>query len=294
MTYSGHITTLLDMLTYKRPAGSDTERAFINKFIRPFDPWQDKFGNLIVQIGDDPNILWSSHTDTVHHQDGRQAVRMDGDFIVLDKPKAGTCLGADCAAGVWLMAEMIRAKVQGVYVFHRDEERGGGGSSWMARNTPNIFEGIEFAIALDRKGYDSVITHQGERTASDAFARSMAAILGGTYSPDDTGLFTDTAHYTELVGECTNLSVGYFDQHGPRERQDLPFIMALRDTLISADFSTLVQERMPGDLDEEFYFYQSAIRRRDPMVDWIEDNPHRVANYMRQLGWTMDQLEEFL
>lgn len=87
---------------------------------------------------------------------------------------------------------------------------------------------------------------------SDHPGLSLAAILGGDYKLDDTGTFTDTANYTDLVGECTNISVGYYDQHTSLEVQDIQFAEALLDVLISSDFSTLVVERKAGDLDLDY------------------------------------------
>lgn len=251
---------LLDMLTYKRPAGSATEAAFIERFIIPTGAQPDAFGNYWLEVlesdGSRSPIMWSGHTDTVHHSPGRQRVRFEGPMVMaVTKPRKGrrkrptNCLGADDAAGVWLMLEMIAAGVPGLYAFHREEECGGGGSRYAAERAAadGSLGHIRTCIAWDRKGYDSVITHQGSRCASDAFARSLAAILGGEFKPDDTGLFTDSANYTDVIGECTNLSVGYFAQHGPLEAQNLPWLMALRDTVLAADWSGLVFERQPGE-----------------------------------------------
>lgn len=58
---------------------------------------------------------------------------------------------------------------------------------------------IDIAIALDRRGYNSVITYQTTRGCSESFASELAARLGGYFEPDDTGLFTDTDNYTHLV-----------------------------------------------------------------------------------------------
>lgn len=257
---------LLEMLTYKRPAGSIMEEIFIEKFLRPFDPHQDGFGNIWVQVGDNPNIMWSSHTDTVHHKGGMQKLKIQDNMVTVKwTPKKGSpyhtnCLGADDTAGVWLMMEMIRADVPGVYIFHREEECGGRGSNFIAKETPKKLEGIEFAIALDRKGTTSVITHQGSRTCSDKFAASLAMALNlapgdHAFKLDDSGVFTDTANYTDVIGECTNLSVGYYNQHGPRESLDLDFVLRLRDALIAADFSKLEAHRKPGEWDDTDWMY---------------------------------------
>lgn len=257
------IERLLDMLSYKRPDGGMTDWEFIGKFIASVSPKSeiDQEGNVWIKVGESP-ILWSCHTDTVHHDEGRQEVVVKGGWarVVFKSETHGksNALGADDTAGCWLMTEMIRAKVPGLYVFHRGEEVGGRGSMYAARHETARLDGIKYAIALDRKGYGDVITHQfNSRCCSNAFAKSLAKILGGSFAPDDTGMFTDTANYTDVIGECTNLSVGYFDNHGPTERLNLPFVAHLRKTLIEADFSSLVFEREPGEVDENDWYGES-------------------------------------
>lgn len=46
-------------------------------------------------------------------------------------PNSSNCLGADCTTGVWLILEMIKARVPGIYVIHNDEEVGCVGASDM-------------------------------------------------------------------------------------------------------------------------------------------------------------------
>jgi hypothetical protein len=303
---------LLQMLTYKRPAFTRTEEEFIDRFIRPLGTTVDEFGNHSLVVGPpNPRILWSSHTDSVHHLPGRQKTFVKGDMVgvVARHPVSGkktsNCLGADCAAGVWLMVQMIKAQVPGLYIFHRDEESGGNGSRFIAKNTPELLDGIDFAIAFDRKGYDSIITHQGDRTASNEFATSMAAILGGEYRADDSGTFTDTAVYVDLVGECSNISMGYFNGHGPTEILDLRFISQLRDTLVTADFSTLVKQRKAGDVDQDRIYggwwedYQerqrSAPRNEErKMQDLVYDNVDAIADLLMNMGYTSADIEEYL
>ena len=71
------LATLLDMHTYCRPAGTETERAFIAKYIAVLPgAYQDHYRNWHVQIGES-NILWSCHTDTVHNHEGRQTLHYD-------------------------------------------------------------------------------------------------------------------------------------------------------------------------------------------------------------------------
>jgi hypothetical protein len=258
---------LWQMLQTMRPAGSRTEEQFIQDWIAPLGTYEDGYGNHILRIGKAP-IMWSSHTDTVHRQEGKQRITQKGGWVKLSEiEKNASCLGADCTAGVWLMREMILAKVEGLYAFHREEECGGYGSDWIAQHTPELVEGIQACIALDRKGTDSIITHQaGGRCASDAFAASLGKMLP-TYKKDETGLFTDSANYVHLIPECTNLSVGYENAHTPNETLAYLHLLDLRDWLIRMDWRKLAIQRKPEPKKARSY-YRSASWALDDEDDW--------------------------
>lgn len=242
---------LMAILRYKRPAWGPTEAIFIERFISPLPgAEEDEFGNIWVRVGDDPKVLWSCHTDTVHRTEGLQVLKVDGPFITARcklRRKKNNCLGADDGTGIWIMLKMIEAGIPGQYIFHRDEEAGGNGSNFIAEYKAEKLKGLEFAIAFDRKGYKSIITHQhGKRCCSAEFAGIVGDLLPD-YFPDRTGVFTDTANYVDLIGECTNLSVGYFDQHGPKESQNWVFAQTLLEKILKADWSKLVATRKPGE-----------------------------------------------
>lgn len=231
------IGVLFHMFQYARPGRTAGEEAFIEQFLMPIPNIErDEYGNHFVFVGKKPTTAFSSHTDTVHSISGRQLIGIfDKDFIARCNPeshfnKTGNimderdCLGADDTAGVWIMHQMIAAGVPGLYIFHRDEETGGRGSRWIAEHTPELLRGIDRAVAFDRKAYHSVITRGPGDKCSDEFARALANKLndlGGHYRPDPSGVFTDTANYTHLVPECTNISVGYHDAHRPSEHQHI-------------------------------------------------------------------------
>lgn len=244
---------LLDMLTYMRPSDSDTEREFIRRYIEPLPGVMcDTSGNYHVIIGDDSPIVWSCHTDTVHKHSGRQTVHYDPltGIVGLSKKakRYADCLGADDTAGVWLCRQMVLKGIPGHYIFHHAEEAGGIGSNGLADDEPALLDGCLFAIALDRKGTSDVITRQMGECASDAFAWSLAGELnkgGLAYRPSDKGIFTDTANYTGIVGECTNLSVGYELAHSPRETLNVLFLGRLLDALCRIDVTQLVSQRKP-------------------------------------------------
>ena len=83
---------------------------------------------------------------------------------------------------------------------------------------------------------DSVITFQsGERTCSDEFAKSLIEQLDMDYKIDTTGSFTDSYSYIDLIGECTNISVGYTSAAYGNERLDVGHAFKLREKLAKFD-----------------------------------------------------------
>lgn len=288
------VEELLSMLTYKRPSGSAYEQAFINRYIRPLGAKSDEFGNWWLTIGES-KILWSCHTDTVHKSPGPQKIWY-GDGIVYTDETSKECLGADCTVGVWIMMNMIRSRVPGTYVFHCDEEIGGLGSSYIAKDEMHRLDGIDFAIAFDRKGYNEIITHQmSDRCASDAFAHSLAhALRPMHFQPSDNGTFTDTANYTHIVPECTNIAVGYFDQHTSKECLDIAFASRLLDQLIAADFSQLVCERDPNAyVWRDLWDRESLDLTSRDLEEFIFDNSDVAAEFIGSLGYTAEDLRDF-
>jgi hypothetical protein len=208
-------------------------------------------------------ILWSCHIDTVHAPEfdnvKSQRIIFDDEDTMLAMSGGNYPLGADNGAGMWLLLEMIAEGVPGTYVFHRGEERGGIGSDGMAVHWADLIKKHTHAIAFDRRGFTDVITHQwGGRCCSERFANQMSTILGMGYAPDDGGSFTDTANYTHLIPECTNISVGYHDEHGPSESLDLTHVVELRAKVIEAfknpAFDLIVQRKVT-DKDDDRWGY---------------------------------------
>jgi len=260
---------LTEMLESMRPAWSKAEKRFIKKYIAPLGAKTDQFGNYWVRIGQSA-VLWSSHTDTVHRNGGQQTVVLDRNTNVVSV-RGSNCLGADCTTGVWLMRQMILAGVPGNYVFHRAEEIGASGSAGISNlaKRSTLFEelGLKYAIAFDRRGFTSVVTHQGgARCASQEFVDSIAPMLPPGYVADDGGTFTDTANYMDQLPECTNLSVGYLAQHTSKETQDLEHAAILAIHLMRFDESKLVAKRDPKVVEYASY----GGRFKGDMSPWNE------------------------
>lgn len=257
-----YVEGLKNILSWRRPHDSQAEAEFTAEHLTPLgnhpcvDSYEvDGFGNIWVTVGGKgrPDILFSCHIDTVSSSGGRQAIgwkQDETDVLCLVKQKAGRSLGADDGAGLWLMLQMIGAGVAGNYVFHRGEEQGRLGSRYVATSEPERLDGIQACIAFDRRDHDNLITHQmQERGCSVAFADSLIAELSKAssgalvYQHDDTGSYTDSYSYFDLVPECTNLSVGYDGEHGPRETLDFAHVWRLREALVRVDWSKLAIER---------------------------------------------------
>lgn len=243
--------SIADMLTYRRAHDSAGEEAFIARYVAPVAaPVRAEDGTAhayVAAIPDDggqvPRVAFCAHTDSVHNRTllhERQKVAFDSvrvEYFVADA-KQRDCLGADDAAGCYVLLRMLAAGVPGRYVFFRGEERGGIGSAWITENRPDLFADVDHAIQFDRKGTHSIITEMAcGRTCSDEFAEALAAVLGIGHVSDNTGSFTDTAHLAAIVPECTNVSVGYEHEHSARETLNASYLERLTEACIDAFMS---------------------------------------------------------
>ena len=264
--------TLLKFLSTVRPARTAGEEAHVATIIKlaeklGYEPYQDAHGNIVVDnLGSSSaqsRVMFTSHTDSIHRSATHttQKLKRDGDVITIDLAKTpeSTCLGADDATGNYILLRLLQAGVKGVYVFFRDEEIGGLGSSYFAANpmVKPLIDQMTHCISFDRMGYDSIITHQScGRCASDMFAdelgkRIKEADPTGTLDlfADPTGSFTDSANFADLIPECSNISVGYFKQHTVKESQDIGFVEKLTTALEKVDWETLPAHRDPREID---------------------------------------------
>lgn len=274
---------LLKMLTYKRPEGSLAQSLFCKKYIEPIFGESDKKGNYIHIIGDKPKVAFMAHHDTVHYNGGLQKLVLDKNLNTVHVE--ADCLGADCTTGVWLILKMIQADVPGVYVIHAAEEVGCIGSKYIVGQNPEWFDYVDFAISFDRRGYDSVVTHQlGERTCSDDFADSLIDIIGLEMKKDPTGSYTDSNEYVYDIAECTNISVGYFKQHSAKEYQDLDFANKLLDRLIVADWDSLVLGQEPRE-------WSNTPIIQDDLMEMIVDYPEIVHALLTDMNISAEDLE---
>jgi hypothetical protein len=310
--------TLAKILGWKRSHLSEAEMGF-RKWLREeikargYDVIDEEQGNILVQVrlpkkeGDKEGAvahqLFSCHIDTMHDctkkgEPWLQKIEYDANFghifLASEDKKQGNCLGADDGAGVWIMLEMISAGVPGNYLFHVGEERGFIGANAMYWNRKDWLSSFKHAIAFDRPvAHDVVTTQGGQRCCSDAFSDALAKALndaspGLTMAGRKAGGVTDTSKYTSLISECTNVGVGYWQQHGPNETLDYGHLVRLRDACIRVDWTTLPVERDPKayDFTEPKHQGWQGQRGRGTYHDGYR--PPRQG----QLGFTKDESDE--
>jgi len=205
---------------------------------------KDSQGNYLLKIGD-TRTIFASHFDTACKSQTPVIHKIEGDIIRTDKT---SILGADDKAGVTIMLWMIKNNVPGTYYFFIGEEVGCIGSGLAAKFIE--FKGIyDRIISFDRRGTTSIITHQsGTRTCSDEFGKELARQLnnhriGLEYKIDDTGVYTDSAEFTSVIPECTNISVGYYQEHTTNEHQDISHLTKLSNACLFVDWDNLPTKR---------------------------------------------------
>lgn len=315
------VEVLYDIVRRPRFADSEGELYVIENYIKTLPGvLMDEFGNYWLNIpkadGTDATTLFSSHLDTVHKAKATGTYELNIRDTMLTV-KDGGVLGADDGTGIWLMLNLIKAKVPGLYIFHREEEIGGNGSTFIAANHAELLEKFDRAIAFDRKGLSDIITHQaGERCCSDAFAEAFAEQLNETqgfkFAGDDSGSFTDTKNYTGLIPECTNLSIGYFDQHTMFETQDMSFVTRLVNRLIVIDWEALPTVRDKTIVEDQWADWNSEWANSytsrwsskteksaeaddlEAMSDLVMDYSMEIARAWQDRGFDAHSLEELI
>ena len=265
---------LINFYSYKRPHASDSEKQFIDAFIMPAvkqypDLWFiDAVGNIHLDLRqtEENRTLFVAHTDSVHKEAGRQTPIIKNNKMQLPSPKNGAnnsnCLGADDASGILILLQLIKHNTPAYYIFTRAEERGGIGAQHVAKTYEDLLFEFDRAVAFDRRGTHSVITHQAfGRTCSEEFAEALSDALSDDvlmYCPDNTGVYTDTAEFLYHIPECTNVSVGYANEHTANETQDIEHLLRLMDAVLTVDWDNLPTQRDPA-LDDEFEDYKDMF-----------------------------------
>ena len=295
------LSNYLQMVSWKRPSGSFEAKVFGEVFLAPIMGPADKNGNYTLVMGKDPKVAYTAHYDTVHKAGGVQRV-INKDGII--SSEGNDCLGADCTSGIYLILEMIKTGIEGVYCIFADEEIGCVGSTAMAEDLKrsldtNLYHPLascDIMISFDRMGDNSIITHQsGIRTASDEFAKSLSEELEMGHTADNTGSYTDSNEFAKLISECTNLSVGYQGQHTANEDQDFNYLEDLLYSLTFVDVAALEVNRDPK-VEERLDYLQGYHMdwERDTELELVDqmvyENTELVAHLLIDLGYGSNEL----
>jgi hypothetical protein len=229
--------TFLNLTSKTYPFGFESEL----ESLLPKGFYQDTNGNYFYKIGD-TKTAFTSHLDTACKEQVNVKHIFEGNIIKTD---GTSILGADDKAGVTILLYMIEKNVPGLYCFFIGEEVGCIGSGLAAKDA--YWKNYNRMISFDRRGTTSVITHQSsKRCCSDLFAQELAKQLnrsGLEMELDNTGVYTDSAEFVEVISECTNISVGYYSEHTKSERQDIKHLEQLCRAIVGVDWENLPTKR---------------------------------------------------
>lgn len=220
----------------------------------PIGYQKDNYGNYWIKIGES-NTMFTCHLDTACKDFTKinHLISSDGRYVSAD---GTTILGADDKAGMTVILYMIEKNIPGLYYFFLGEEVGCLGSSYVSdkMEKEDLWKDLNInkCVSFDRRGTGSVITDQFYGTCcSDEFAKELCIQLnkgtGLVMKPDNTGVLTDSAQFMGIIPECTNISVGYYNEHTTSEIQDLEHLYKLCNAVTKVDWDNLPIKRDPND-----------------------------------------------
>jgi hypothetical protein len=224
----------------------------------PKGHYKDQHGNYFYKIGES-KTAFACHLDTACKDQVDVIHQFEGNIIKTD---GKSILGADDKAGVTVLLYMIEKNVPGLYCFFFGEEVGCIGSG-LASSDP-MFKDYNRMISFDRRGTNSIITFQSsKRCCSEVFAKELSKEYnryGMTMAPDDTGVYTDSAEFTGVIPECTNISVGYYKEHTHDESQDISHLIKLCKASVKIDWESLPTKRDPKTTEYKSYNYTGSSK----------------------------------
>lgn len=231
------------------------------------DLLKDSIGNYHKIIGES-ETLFTCHLDNFCKTKQEVNHIVDDDIVMSD---GSTILGADNKAGVLVLLYLISNNVQGHYCFFIGEEPilSGGlyGSSLFATSYKNIRK-FKRAIAFDRKGEASIITRQmAQNCCSSEFSAELCNLFIQQdiwMEPDNTGYYTDTASFLEFIPECTNISVGVYDEHTKQEYVDLRYLEKIAKAAAKINWEELpcIREAKPFLIENDEDVVTSGVEMR--------------------------------
>ena len=249
---------------------------------------RDEHGNYFIKIGN-TKTMFCGHLDTYCYEYRRVWHVIDGDIIKTD---GTTTLGGDDKAGITVMIKMIEANVPGLYYFFRGEEgvtspTGTWGSKQALKSYKELFKTYDKCIAFDRKGTESIITKQMySECCSKEFTKELLNEFeksGLIYKDDPTGMWCDSGVFMEIIPECTNISIGYKDEHTFNETQNIKHLEDLVTACINTDWENLPVKRDPTVKYDWYSSYNKkgkySTKYYTDYEDDIYDSRYGYGNY---------------
>jgi len=274
--------TFLSLTTKTYPHFSDCRHEKEVLQFLPNDLKKDQVGNYYKIIGDGKQtVMFTCHLDTADREQKNTRLfqangRVDEEGYSFRMVKTGSgdeiiytdgssILGADDKAGTAVMLYMMANNVPGIYYFFIGEERGGIGSNALSSiyDKVDYLTDVKMCVSFDRRRTTSVITHQlGRQCCSNEFGQALCDEYnknGLNLSLDTTGVYTDSASLMEDIAECTNISVGYYNEHRGTEMQNITYLKKLAEASVKVNWNDLPVKRKVGYNEELFAKHKELI-----------------------------------
>lgn len=204
-----------------------------------------------------------SHTDTVSQNKPTRFELVNG---VLSNPDG--VLGADDRAGVYILSEMMKQQIRGIYIFTAGEEIGGWGAKACIRHDhfQEILPNISCFIELDRQDNKDIALYGYDNT-------NLCAIFEKFGYKQSWGSYTDAVEFSEDTGlACINISVGYKNQHTAKECLVLKDMEATLNIMINHLPKELYTTKYEADITLELSnysyceYYEETTITSNPVV----------------------------
>lgn len=273
----------------------DTERFVIHR--------DDRAGwTAIISKDDVIKPALCVHTDTVQNIHPESILKVGDVWRNADMTKL---LGADDRAGCYIVKELLtRDDARYNYLIFDKEEVGCIGSSNYAREDIAVLinDVTSCYIGLDRMG---VMEHALYGYESNAFLDAIAE--GAEYWKEEIGSITDASNLAGTFDRCcTNLSVGYDNEHTRFETLNLSYLGVTLNRLNNGLSTVLYGDYMIPDDNWNSYMkgygydeWEDEYRWDDEQgkyVKWSDDYdvPDIDDDDENLLPWCKDDEDEFL
>lgn len=250
---------------------------------------EDGLGNW-YKAGTIP-VLLTAHLDTAHNAPGPTPYKRTGPYV---QSTGDGPLGADDKAGVALILYLSQQQLPVSMALFAGEEVGMVGSQKAAQAYSRnrwVLQDLTAVVSLDRKGTtDVVVSQMGYPCAMYAFAQELIAQLPLEITAE--GIYTDSYAFVDFVPNATNLSVGYYNAHTPKEAQDLHFLDKMGEALLWANWERISQvskehpimprQATPEELAQRLYTLLSMYPHLLPdfVYDLVYTYPDFVSRWL--------------